>query len=303
MQNQTLELEQVELDKIGNTNAEDKADWGGMLPFFLVHVVCLSTFWVGVSWAAFGACLVMLFLRMFALTAGYHRYFSHRTYKTSRAFQFLLALIGTTSGQMGPLWWAAHHRHHHLHADTQEDVHPPTLKGFWWSHMGWVLCKKYYMNYDERSIRDFGRYPELRWLNENALLMPFLLGTVLFIFGQWLEVSAPTLHTNGIQMAVWGFFVSTVFLYHLTFCVNSLAHTVGSRRFETSDTSRNSFLLGLITMGEGWHNNHHRYPSSERQGFHWWEIDLTHYLLKALSWVGVVRELRNPPREINTKSR
>ncbi len=275
----------------------EKINAAGMIPFLLVHLVCFAGFWVGISPVAVWIAIATLFIRMFSLTAGYHRYFSHRSFRTNRVFQFILALIGTSAGQMGPLWWAAHHRHHHLHSDTEKDIHPPTLKGFWWSHMGWVLCEKYYGNYDFNLVRDLEKFPELRWINRNAVWSPFILGVILFVTGTILEVRVPQLHTTGAQLTVWGFFISTVILYHVTFSINSLSHTVGSKRFHTSDTSRNNFLLGLLTMGEGWHNNHHRYPSSERQGFFWWEIDIAHYILKILSVVGVVSDLKKPPKE------
>lgn len=216
--------------------------------------------------------------------------------------QFVFALLGTTAAQKGPLWWAALHRHHHRYADTEEDIHPPTVKGFWWSHVGWILSPRY----EEtrfHAIRDFARFPELRFLNRYHLLPPVALAVGLFLLGWALHHGAPSLGTSGWQLLVWGFFLSTVLLWHVTFCVNSLAHVFGRRRFETADTSRNSFLLALFTFGEGWHNNHHRFPGSERQGFFWWEVDFTHYLLKLLSWCGLVWDLREPPAWVYTEAR
>ncbi len=264
------------------------------LPFWGVHAACLLVFWAGFSWIAVTACAATYFLRMFGITAVYHRYFSHRTYKTSRPAQFVLALLGTSAVQKGPLWWAAHHRHHHRYADTEQDIHPPTVKGFWWSHVGWILSNKYVATKVD-AIRDFAKFPELRFLNRYHLIAPVALALGLYGFGELLDRCAPPLHTSGLQMLTWGFFVSTVLLYHGTFTINSLAHVYGRRRFNTKDTSRNSFALSLITLGEGWHNNHHRYPASERQGFYWWEIDVTHYVLKCLSWSRVVWDLREPP--------
>ncbi|GIW45894.1 MAG: delta 9 acyl-lipid fatty acid desaturase [Candidatus Binatia bacterium] len=264
------------------------------LPFWGVHVACLAVVWVGWSWVALAACAATYALRVFAVTAGYHRYFSHRSFKTSRPMQFVFALLGTTSLQKGPLWWSALHRHHHRYADTEEDIHPPTVKGFWWAHVGWILSPTYEAT-RWNAIRDFARFPELRWLNRYHLVPAVSLAVLLFLIGWCLGKWAPGLGTSGWQLLVWGFFVSTVALWHVTFCVNSLAHVFGWRRFETRDTSRNSFWLALITFGEGWHNNHHRFPGSERQGFFWWEIDLTHYALKAMEWLGLVWDLRTPP--------
>lgn len=267
------------------------------IAFWVVHAACILALWVGVSWVAVAVCLFLYFVRMFAITGGYHRYFSHRTYKTSRVFQFLLAWLGASSAQKGPIWWASHHRHHHKHSDTEEDPHSPWTHSVWHAHVGWVLDPQFIETRVEH-VKDLMRFPELRWLDRYHLLPPIALGVFVFFLGAWLNYSFPGLETNGWQMLIWGFFMSTVLLYHGTFCINSFTHIFGSRRFETGDESRNNLLLALITLGEGWHNNHHRYPGSERQGFYWWEIDISHYILKVLSWFGVVWELRRPPEKI-----
>jgi len=248
------------------------------IPFFAVHALALFAFQVGFHWKELLVCVGLYYLRMFAITAGYHRYFSHRAYQTNRVFQFLLALVGGMSAQKGALWWAAHHRHHHRHSDEPEDIHSPTLKGFWWSHAGWFLCHKY----DEtrwENIKDLSRYPELVWLNRHHLVPPTVLGVALYAWGGW-------------SMLVWGLFVSTVLLWHGTFTINSLSHVFGTRRYRSTDTSRNNFWLALITCGEGWHNNHHFHQNTANQGWFWWEVDFSFYVLKALSWVGVVTKLR-----------
>jgi stearoyl-CoA desaturase (delta-9 desaturase) len=250
------------------------------LPFALVHVACLAAFFVGFRWSYLAVCLALYYIRMFFVTAGYHRYFSHRSFKTSRAFQFVMAFMATTSVQKGVLWWAANHRHHHRYSDMEEDLHSPSLFGFWWSHVGWILADKYNATQVD-LIRDFHKYPELRWLNRYHLVPPVILGVSLFLLGGW-------------GMLVWGFAISTVILWHSSFTVNSLSHLFGSRRYPTTDTSRNNVFLALLTMGEGWHNNHHHYMASARQGFFWWEVDITYYLLKALSWFRIVWDLRQP---------
>lgn len=264
------------------------------LPLLFMHVAALSVFLVGFSWAAFTALLVTYIFRVFGLTAGYHRYFSHKSFKTSRAFQFVLAALGGSAAQLGPLWWAAHHRWHHQHADTEEDIHSPARKGFWWSHIGWLLSGRYAGTRLD-LVRDFGRYPELRFLNRHPYVCPLVLVAALFGMGEWLRLTAPGSNTSGWQMLAWGFFLSTVLVYHVTFSINSLTHLLGTRRYETSDTSRNNALLAILTMGEGWHNNHHRFAVSARQGFFWWEIDLSYYLLKGLAVLGLVWDLRRPP--------
>lgn len=277
--------------------ADEKIDWLGSLPFFGMHLACLLVIWAGVSWTALIVCAITVTVRMFAVTGGYHRYFSHRTYKTSRPFQFILGLLGTTAVQKGPLWWAALHRDHHRYSDTPKDIHSPVIRGFWWSHIGWILCSKYTKT-DLKAIPDLAKFPELRFLNRYHLLGPISLAVGLFLLGWGLQETAPELHTSGLQLLTWGFFISTIILAHCTYTVNSLAHVIGRRRFATGDESRNSWLIAMITLGEGWHNNHHRYPGSERQGFYWWEIDVTHYILKLLSWLGLVWDLREPPEEI-----
>jgi stearoyl-CoA desaturase (Delta-9 desaturase) len=276
---------------------DERIDILGSLPFLLMHLACLLVIRTGVSPVAVAVCLVMYGLRMFAITAGYHRYFSHRSYKTSRAFQFALGWLGTTAAQKGPLWWAAHHRRHHGSSDTADDLHSPVVRGFWWSHVGWFLCRKYSKT-DVRLIRDLIHYPELRFLDRFYALPPAALAVFMLALGRLLQLTAPGMNTSATQTLVWGFFISTVLVYHGTFVVNSLAHVFGWRRFPTKDGSRNNLLIALITFGEGWHNNHHFAPSSEQQGFYWWEIDFSHYILKTLSWLGLVWDLKAAPSRV-----
>jgi stearoyl-CoA desaturase (delta-9 desaturase) len=250
--------------------------------FTMVHLAAiLGAIWFW-SWGGVALALGSYFVRMVAVTAGYHRYFSHRSFKTSRAFQLLLAIATQSAGQKGVIWWASHHRWHHKHSDTPRDVHSARLRGFWYSHIGWVLSS----NWNETEpalVKDLSRFPELRLLDSTLLeLAPmFALGLAFLLLG-------------GLHAFVWGFLVSSVLVWHGSFAINSLAHLFGRRRYETSDDSRNSFLLALATSGEGWHNNHHHYPSSARQGFRWWEIDVTYYVLWLLARLGIVWDLRSP---------
>ncbi len=261
-----------------------RVDWVRVLPFIGMHAACLGVLAVGAPADAVLVAVVLYLVRMFAITGFYHRYFSHRTFRTSRAAQFVFAVIGASASQRGPLWWAAHHRRHHRHSDTELDVHSPRQHGFWWSHMGWITSARNFPT-QLHEVRDLAQYPELRWLDRFDVVVPLTLAAGLFVAGGW-------------AWLVWGFFVSTVVLFHCTCFINSLAHRLGTRRYETSDDSRNSWLLALITLGEGWHNNHHRYPGAARQGFFWWEIDLTYYGLKALAWLGVIRDLRPVPARL-----
>jgi len=262
-----------------------------------VHLACLMAIWCGFSWTAFAVCMFFYVVRMFGITGGYHRYFSHRSYKTSRVFQFLLGVLGASSAQKGPLWWASHHRHHHRHSDTPEDLHSPIVYGIYYAHVGWVLSSEFVHTRYE-LVKDLMQFPELRLLEKYNVLAPILLGVFTFYLGVFLNYYYPGLGTSGFQMLVWGFFISTVLLYHGTFCINSFTHLIGKRRFKTTDESRNNLLLALITLGEGWHNNHHFYPGSEQQGFYWWEIDISHYILTVFSWFGLVWDLRKPPERV-----
>ena len=274
---------------------------GAIIPFLLLHLGTLAVFWIPFAWKYVVLMIATYFLRMFGVTAGYHRYFSHRSYKMGRIPQFLMAFLAQTSSQKGVLWWAAHHRDHHQNSDLETDIHSPWQSGFWWSHVGWFLCDRF-SETDWRLIPDLRKYPELRFLNRYAVIPPALLAATLYGSGAWLKHALPAWHTSGLQMLVWGFCVSTVLLYHATFAVNSLAHCFGRRHFPTSDDSRNSALIALFTFGEGWHNNHHYAPSSERQGFFWWQIDASHYILTLLSWLGLVWDLNRPPQRVYESS-
>jgi stearoyl-CoA desaturase (delta-9 desaturase) len=272
----------------------DRVEWVRVLPFAVLHLGCLGVLWVGWSWPAVGLAVALYLVRMFAITAFYHRYFSHKTFHTTRAAQFLFALLGATAVQRGPLWWSYQHRHHHRHSDEEEDVHSPTIRGFWWSHIGWITsARNFPTNYNE--VRDLARFPELVFLNRFDTLVPLLFAGGLFGVGHWLHAVRPAWGVTGGQFLVWGFFISTVVLFHATSSINSLAHLLGTRRYDTEDNSRNSLFLALVTLGEGWHKNHHRHMSTVRQGFYWWEIDISYYLLKLLSFTGLIWNLKPVP--------
>ena len=259
------------------------------IPFVLAHLACLGAIWSGVTTEAVVLGISLYWIRMFSITAGFHRYFSHRSFKTSRAGQFVLAFLSQTSAQRGVLWWASKHRHHHKHSDTELDVHSPRQRGFFYSHVGWIFTAEHEET-DYDSIPDLTKYPELVWLNKHPYFPATLLAIGCFLIAGW-----PGLFV--------GFFWSTTVLYHGTFFINSLAHVHGKQRYVTGDDSRNNWWLAIITMGEGWHNNHHAYQRSTRQGFRWYEFDPTFYILKALSWVRVVWDLGEPPADVVANER
>ena len=269
---------------IGLADEHDDIMYPSTLPFILIHLSCVAAFWTGITWQAVAICITLYWLRMFGIGAGYHRYFSHRSYSTGRFLQFILAFLAQSSAQKSVLWWAAKHRHHHLHSDTQQDVHSPRHKGFVYSHLGWVFSRKHDAT-DLVKVADLASFPELRWLHKFEVMPAAVLAVLCFLIAGW----------SGLVI---GFLWSTVLVYHATFCINSLAHVHGRKRYVTGDDSRNNWLLAFFTLGEGWHNNHHAYQSSARQGFRWWEIDVTFYVLKALSLVGIVWDLRSPPAEV-----
>ena len=280
-----------------DNESDREIDWLRTLPFILLHLACLAVIWVGISPIAVSVAIGMYIIRMFAITGFYHRYFSHKAFRTSRPVQFLFALIGASAVQRGPLWWAAHHRHHHGNADQSEDVHSPLQHGFFWSHMGWFLCR---INFRTRSelVNDWLKFPELRFLDRYDVFAPMLLAILMYELGESLAVLKPHWGTNGLQLVVSGFVISTIALYHATFTVNSLAHVWGARRYATRDDSRNNLFLAALTLGEGWHNNHHHYPASARQGFFWWEFDPTYYLLRLMARLGLVWNLKPLPTHI-----
>ncbi|MGZ8309941.1 MAG: acyl-CoA desaturase [Rhodoplanes sp.] len=272
------------LNEIECTDEHDDIVYPSAVPFVLVHLACVAAVWSGVTWQAVAICIALYWLRIFAIGAGYHRHFSHRAYATSRAFQFILAGFAQSTAQKSVLWWASKHRHHHLHSDTELDVHSPVRKGFFYSHVGWIFARQHDAT-DLSKVADLARYPELMWLHRFELVPALVLAVLCFVAAGW----------SGLVV---GFFWSTVLVYHATFCINSLAHVRGRKRYVTGDESRNNWLLAVITMGEGWHNNHHAYQSSARQGFRWWEIDPTYYLLRALAALGLVWDLKTPPEPV-----
>ncbi len=274
-----------------------KVDWFRLMPFLGVHAACIAVIWVGWSWPAVIVAGALYFIRMFAITGFYHRYFSHRSYSTSRFFQFVMAAVGNSSVQRGPLWWAAHHRHHHRTSDQPEDHHSPKQQGFWWAHIGWISAKANFRT-DFKLVPDLAKFPELVFLDRFDTMIPFALAMSTLGLGWGLSVFYPELGTSALQMFIWGFCISTVAVAHGTFTVNSLTHLIGRQVYPSKDTSKNSLIIALITLGEGWHNNHHYYQSCVRQGFRWWQIDITYYLLWSMSCVGLVWDLKPVPQKV-----
>lgn len=280
---------------IDETSELYSVDWMRIIPFIGMHLICLCVIWVGWSPIAVLVAAGLYVIHMFSITAFYHRYFSHRSFKTSRVAQFIFAAMGNSCVQRGPIWWAARHRHHHRHSDEEVDVHSPVQHGLLWSHVGWIASKNAF-GFDAKTVPDLMKFPELRFINRFDNLIPLIQALSVFGLGKYLEATG--WNTTGWQMLIWGFFISTVVCAHATFTINSLTHVWGSKRYKSTDESRNSLLLALLTFGEGWHNNHHYYPGAARQGFYWWEIDLTYYVLFAMSKLGIIWDLNAVPEKI-----
>jgi len=276
------------LDTYASGITETISHYGRVLVFVGIHMMGLFIVQTGIRWEWVILALASYYLRMFAVTAGYHRYFAHRAFKTSRVLQFGLAFFAMTSAQKGVLWWAAHHRHHHKHSDGKKDVHSPIQTGFWFSHVGWILTKGSQRT-DFDQVKDLARYPEIALLDRYYLIPPTVYAVLMYAL--W-----------GFPGLIWGFFIPTIVLYHCTFFINSLTHMFGRVRYASNDGSKNSFLLAVLCCGEGWHNNHHYYQSAVNQGWFWWEVDLSYYILTMLSWIGVVWDLRAPPDHIKANA-
>jgi stearoyl-CoA desaturase (delta-9 desaturase) len=269
------------------------------IAFAFVHMIPLAAIWTGATLFDWIVCGVLYVVRMFWVTGGYHRYFAHKSYRTSRWFQFVIAFMAQTSAQKGALWWAAHHRHHHRHSDTPADPHSMKIYGFWYSHIGWIVGPDFKKT-DYKTIGDYAKYPELVWLNQHYLVPPVMLAVVVTALGAWVNGGSPLLMFThfGLSTLFIGFFLSTVLLYHGTFSINSIMHKFGNQRYETGEESKNSLWLALITLGEGWHNNHHYYETASRQGFFWWEVDITWYVLKGFEAVGLIHDVKGVPNHI-----
>ncbi len=270
-------------------------DWTRMIPYVGMHLMCFGVIWVGWSWIACAIAAALYVVHMFAITAFYHRLFSHRAYKTSRVAQFIFAVIGNSSVQRGPIWWAARHRHHHRNSDQEDDVHSPVQHGLFWSHVGWVTSKGAF-GFEEKTVPDLMKFPELRFLDRYDNLVPLIEAVGLFFLGVYLQNLG--WNTSGGQMLIWAFFISTIVCSHATFTINSLTHVFGKKRYKSKDESRNNWWLAIITFGEGWHNNHHYYPGAARQGFYWWEYDFTYYVLWCMSKLGIIWDLNEIPEKI-----
>jgi stearoyl-CoA desaturase (Delta-9 desaturase) len=260
--------------------------------FWTVQVSALLIFAVPFRWAFVAVWAASHFLRAIGLTLAFHRYFAHRAFKMNRVARFVWTWIGTSAMQKGPMWWAGHHVNHHKYADRDGDPHSPMVSGVYYAHIGWFLNDTRHDKLEPNNpvIRDFSRVPEIAFIEKYFFLPPLLLAIAMFAIG-------------GFPLLIWGFCLPTMTLAHATFAINTVNHMFGSRRFETVDESRNNPLTALFAVGEGWHNNHHRYQRAARNGFYWWEFDPTWYVIRAMKAVGLAWDVQAVPKRIYEEAR
>jgi len=260
--------------------------------FWVVQASALLVFAVPFRWAFLGLWAASHFLRAIGLTLVFHRYLAHRAFRMNRVARFVWTFIGTAAMQKGPLWWAGHHVNHHRFADREGDPHSPMISGFYYAHVGWFLHDTKHDRVEATNpvIRDFSTVPEIAWLDRYFFLPPAALAATLFLAGGW-------------PWLVYGFCLPTMTLAHATFAINTVNHMFGSRRFDTLDESRNNPLTAFFAVGEGWHNNHHRYQRAARNGFYWWEVDVTWYVIRLMSAVGLAWNVQGVPRRIYEEAR
>ncbi len=261
--------------------------------FVVFHVAALLVFYTGASAVAVIVALVMYLIRGLGVTAGFHRYFAHKSFRTGRVMQFLLGFAGSLATQGGVLWWVSHHRDHHRYTESERDMHSPRIYGLWHAHMGWMMSAKCFQT-TGANVKDLHRYPEIKALQRHYAWI--VIGQIVFFYalGALLAAVWPQLGTSGLQMLVWGYFLSTVVLWHSTFMVNSVCHRWGRAPYHAGDDSTNNWLVAILALGEGWHNNHHRFAGSARHGLQWWQFDLTWIVLRLLEKLGLVSDLKVP---------
>ena len=250
----------------------------------LLHVgALLAPFYF--TWQGLAVAVALYWLTgSVGVCLGYHRLLTHGAFQTYRPVRWLIALIGGLSGEGSAVDWVANHRKHHAHSDHDGDPHSPR-DGAWWAHvfwLGWAIHGKEHAAHVNRWAPDLARDPGMRWLGYLFIPIHVLSGVLLMVAGYWLGGTS-----MAVSFLVWGLFFRLVFVLHATWLVNSAAHMRGYKNYETTDDSRNNWLVAMITFGEGWHNNHHAYPRMARQGHKWWELDPTFGVIRLMQWVGL----------------
>lgn len=262
-----------------------KINWANAIWLVIVHGGALAAPFV-FSWPGLALTFFLWWLTGgIGICLGYHRLFTHRSFQTVRPMRWAIAFIGGLAGEGSAIHWVATHRKHHAHSDKPGDPHSP-VEGAWWSHMLWLFpgmkSHEAYVTYNRRWAPDLVNDPVLRFLDVTFILWHILMGVGLFTAGYLWE--GPRM---GASLLVYGLFLRLVFVLHATWFVNSASHMWGYRNYETTDDSRNNWWVAALTWGEGWHNNHHAFPTMARHGHKPWEIDITFLTIKAMEKVGL----------------
>lgn len=262
------------------TSARLPRDWVTLLFMAAVHGIALLAFLPGnFSWTAVGVALLLHWVTgCLGITLGWHRLISHRSFQVPKWLEYFFLFCGALACQHGPIMWVGLHRHHHAHSDQSNDHHDSN-KGFWWSHMGWMLREVPAKQEISRFTRDIATDPVYLFFEKYFLALQILLGVLLYALGGW-------------SFVLWGIFVRMVAVYHCTWLVNSATHKFGYRNYQTDDKSVNCWWVALLTYGEGWHNNHHAFQYSARHGLKWWEIDLTWMTIRLLQRLGLAQKVK-----------
>ncbi len=253
--------------------------------FIAVHLVALLSPWF-FSWSALGVTVFLHWLLgSIGICLGYHRLLSHRSFQVPKLLEYVFATIGSLAIQGGPIFWVGGHRQHHAYTEDLEKDPYSSRRGFWWSHMAWLLYKRpQFFDYEtyKKTAPDLARDPYYRWLDRYFLLLQIPLAALLYALGGW-------------SFVIYGIFLRAVVLWHSTWLIDSAAHFWGYRSFEVEDDSRNLWWAAILTYGEGWHNNHHAHPNAAKAGMRWWEIDPTWWVIQGLKTVGLAKKVVIPP--------
>ncbi|MBD1839452.1 acyl-CoA desaturase [Coleofasciculus sp. FACHB-64] len=257
-----------------------RPDWVIIIYMAALHIAALfALFPSNFSWAAVGVAVFFHWVTGgLGITLGFHRLVTHRSFQTPKWLEYFFVLCGTLSCQGGPINWIGIHRLHHLHSDENLDPHDSN-KGFWWSHMGWMLYQNPADTDIPRVTKDISGDPVYQFLQKYFIPIQVVLGLILYALGGW-------------PFVVWGIFVRIVAVFHCTWFVNSATHKFGYRTYESEDRSTNCWWVALLTYGEGWHNNHHAFQYSARHGLKWWEIDLTWMTIQFLQSLGLASKVK-----------
>jgi stearoyl-CoA desaturase (delta-9 desaturase) len=301
-----------------HTVVPGKVLWMYAIPIVAIHLLALLAFmpWL-FSWT--GLVVGVLGIHVFgqSITIGYHRLLTHRSFKTPKWVERLIVIMAQCCLQDTPARWVATHRYHHLHSDEQEDPHTP-LVTFFWSHMGWLLT----YNSHSRAFETYQKYARdilndrfYKWLERTSHLPIIYVAHVLLVYlvgaaiGWFMGGTLLAAVQMGLSLTVWGVFVRTVAVWHITWSVNSLSHMFGYQNYNTEEHSKNNWLVALLTVGEGWHNNHHHDQSAASVQHRWWEIDISYYEIRLMQLLGLasdvipIRQQRFAEREAKAAAR